>query len=249
MAVVFVTFLMILGLIGGDARLKPVPENEFFVPMEYDNRIRTTAVLKPHTEILKERITKQEFDYSCGSAALATLLRFYLGESLTERQVIHGLLRYGDSEQIAERRAFSLLDMKKFVKVLGYKGVGYKAEIVDLEELEQPCVLPIKLFGYRHFTVFKGIYKGHVFLADPFKGHTSYTIDEFKSFWYQNVIFVVYPEGARESTALSLKDDDLRFIDEDALYRMMFPPEMPTGLPDWKLVDKPGVVQTYKHRW
>lgn len=249
MAVIFLSFLLILGLVGGEDRLKPFPENEFVIPMEYDERIRTTAILKPHSEILKERIIKQEFDYSCGSAALATLLRFYLGEHLTERQVIHGLLRYGNSEQIAERRAFSLLDMKKFVKVLGYKGVGYKAEISDLEELEQPCVLPIILYGYRHFTVFKGIYKGHVFLADPFKGHTSYTIDEFKKFWYQNVIFVVYPEGAKELSALRLKEVDLRFIDEDTALRLMFPTPLPIETPDWKIIDMPGVKQTYKHRW
>lgn len=253
MIVVFLSFLLILGLIGGDDRLKPFPENEFVIPMEFDERIRTTAVLKPHTAILKERIIKQEFDYSCGSAALATLLRHYLGEQLTERQIIHGLLRYGNSEQIAERRAFSLLDMKKFVKVLGYKGIGYKAEVEDLKELEQPCVLPIKLFGFRHFTVFKGIYKGHVFLADPFKGHTSYTLPEFEKFWYQNVIFVVYPEGAKELTALRLKEADLRFIDDDTALQMMFPPALPpaepVGMTDWKTYDIPGVEQTFKHRW
>jgi uncharacterized protein len=248
MAVIFITFLMILGLIGGDDRIKPTQEGEFRIHMDAQKWISTPVVYKPHTEILKERIIKQEFDYSCGSAALATLLRYYLGEQLTERQIIHGLLRYGNSEQIAERRAFSLLDMKKFVTVLGYKGVGYKAEIIDLEELESPCVLPIKLFGYRHFTVFKGIYKGHVFLADPFKGHSSYTIPEFKKLWYQNVIFVVYPEGAKELSALKLKTTDLRFIDDDEALRLIYPIEIPI-LPDWKIVDKPGTEQTFKHRW
>jgi uncharacterized protein len=249
MAVIFLSFLLILGLIGGDDRIKPTQMGEFQMHMDYPRWVSTPVVFKPHTEILNERIIKQEFDYSCGSAALATLLRYYLGEALTERQVIHGLLRYGDSEQIAERRAFSLLDMKKFVKVLGYKGIGYKAEIEDLKELEGPCVLPIKLFGFRHFTVFKGIYKGHVFLADPFKGHNSYTLPEFKKFWYQNVIFVVYPEGAKELSALQLQEADLRFIDEDTTFQLMFPPEVSTGLPDWKIVDIPGTQQTFKHRW
>lgn len=248
--VILVSFSMILGLIGGEDRIKEFQEGEIRLALGIEKWNTTPIIIKPHSAILKERIIKQEFDYSCGSAALATLLQYYLGENLTERQVIHGLLRYGDSEQIAERRAFSLLDMKKFVKVLGYKGVGYKAEIIDLEELESPCILPIKLFGYRHFTIFKGIYKGHVFLADPYKGHTSYTITDFKDIWYQNVIFVVYPpEGLTELTALKLNNADLRFIDEDTAYQLLFPVELPVTPPDHKIYDVPGSVQTFKHRW
>ena len=70
-----------------------------------------------------------------------------------------------------------------------------------------------------------------------------------KKFWYQNVIFVVYPEGARELTGLRLKEIDLRFIDEDQALQLLFPPELPIGLPDWKAVDIPGKEQTFNHRW
>jgi len=138
--------------------------------------------------------------------------------------------------------------MKKFVKVLGYKGVGYKAEISDLEELGTPCILPIKLMNYRHFTVFKGIYKGHIFLADPFKGHTSYTISEFLEMWYQNVIFVVYPEGAKEYDSLKLKEEDLRFIDEDTTYDILFKnqPNIEVS-PELKIDNRPGVIQYYNN--
>jgi uncharacterized protein len=138
-------------------------------------RVKVRETVTPLEDLNKHNVTKQTYDYSCGSAALATLLNFHLGEKFDERQVIQGLLRYGDSEKIAQRRAFSLLDMKRFVAVLGYKGVGYKAAYDDLSTLEQPCILPIKLFGYRHFAVFRGIYKDHVFLADPWRGNISFT--------------------------------------------------------------------------
>lgn len=246
---IFFTFLIVVGLIGGIDRAKELPEGEMRISPELNEQVVIRPVITPLSAILEDRIVRQEFDYSCGSAALSTLLNFYLGEKLTERQVIHGLLRYGDSEQIAERRAFSLLDMKKFVSVLGYKGVGYKAEIVDLEELGKPCILPIKLFGYRHFTVFKGMYEGHVFLADPWKGHTSYTVEEFKNLWYENVIFVVYPEGAREDTALQLKESDLRFIDEDTTYRILFYDSQPVwSMPERanRIDDFPGKNQYFK---
>ncbi len=243
---IFLIFLLIIGLIGGEDMAKEAPPGELRINAEIGNLTVIRPVVKPLADILDDRIIRQEFDYSCGSAALSTLLNFYLGEKLSERQVIHGLLRYGDSEQIAERRAFSLLDMKKFVTVLGYKGVGYKAEISDLEELDKPCILPIKVFGYRHFTVFKGIYKGHVFLADPWKGHSSYTLSEFKDLWYENVLFVVYPEGGKEIDALRLKESDLRFIDEDTTYYYLFKQPPLQNVPERRIDDIPGTLQYYK---
>jgi hypothetical protein len=74
-------------------------------------------------------VTRQAYDYSCGSAALTTLMNHYLGESLTEMHVINGLLRYGDIQRISETRAFSLLDMKSLVEALGYEAHGYKTDI------------------------------------------------------------------------------------------------------------------------
>ena len=41
-------------------------------------------------------VIRQAYDYSCGSAALTTLLDYYLGRNLEERQVMEGLLRYGE---------------------------------------------------------------------------------------------------------------------------------------------------------
>jgi len=246
--IIFFIFINFIGYKGGEDNIKEMPPGQVVLAIGANEKLTSRVDIKPLTEILDERIVHQNFDYSCGSAALSTLLNFYLGEKLTEKQVIHGLLRYGDSEQIAERRAFSLLDMKKFVKVLGYKGIGYKAEISDLEELGKPCILPIKLMNYRHFTVFKGIYKGHIFLADPFKGHTSYTVPEFLDMWYQNVIFVVYPEGAKEFNTLKLKEEDLRFIDEDTTYDILFKDQPKVeAMPELKIDNRPGVIQYYNN--
>lgn len=247
--IVFLVFINFIGYKGGDDTIKEIPEGQSVLAVGSDEKIYSRVHLRPHSAILDERIIHQNFDFSCGSAALSTLLNFYLGEKLTEKQVIHGLLRYGDSEQIAERRAFSLLDMKKFVKVLGYKGVGYKAEIIDLQELGTPCIVPIKLMGYRHFTVFKGIYQGHIFLADPFKGHTSYTLSEFEDMWFENVIFVVYPEGAKTYKGLALKEEDLRFVDEDSTYDILYKDIYEAKpLPQLKIDDRKGVIQYYNNR-
>ena len=67
-----------------------------------------TAVNVEPLVVQKNRnVVRQQYDYSCGSAALTTLLDFYLGRNFQERQVMEGLLRFGETERIVERRGFS----------------------------------------------------------------------------------------------------------------------------------------------
>jgi predicted double-glycine peptidase len=213
---VFLGFFVILALLNPFYPLQNVP------PKEVRLAAGTQAVpltlrqdLKSRAEFTDAHIVKQQFDYSCGSAALATLLNYYLGEKLTEKQIIGGLVEYGDKKQIERLRAFSLLDMKRFVEKLGYHGTGYKADIADLKTLGKPCIVPMEIFGYQHFCVFRGIVQDHVFLADPYMGNISFPMEQFRKMWQHNVAFVV-TDGESVNSALMLKEEDLRFINLDA---------------------------------
>jgi len=227
---ILAAFAIILSLIAGFQPLKTQPKDEVSFTVETNPSIRIREGIESKEELSSRRIVKQNYDYSCGSAALATLLNFHLGEELTERQVINGLLQYGNSEKIAQRRAFSLLDMKRFVGALGYKGVGFKASIEDLRELEEPCILPIKIYDYRHFTVFKGYFDGHIFLSDPWRGNISFREDEFFEKWYNNVIFMINPGNVDLPTAMTLKEEDLQYIDEEMANFILFERGVPADL-------------------
>ncbi len=89
---------------------------------------REPVQIKPALEDQFRGIVRQAYDYSCGSAALTTLLNGYVGTQLNEQQTMSGLLRYGEYERIIERRSFSLLDMKRFVAALGMESGGYRGE-------------------------------------------------------------------------------------------------------------------------
>lgn len=244
---VFIAFVLIVELVAGFFPKKTVPEGELNVMADDAAKVEVHPVVRPLSATQYGRLVKQTYDYSCGSAALATILNYQLGEDFTEKQVIQGLLQYGDAEKIAQRRAFSLLDMKRFVEVLGYRGVGYKAQIEDLEDLDRPGIVPIVIFGYRHFAVFKGVYGGHVFLADPWRGNISFPVAEFEKKWYKNVVFIVYPEGAPERKALKLTEEDLRYIDEDQARRMIFDPTAGASQPVNRTIDdRPGAYQIYR---
>jgi len=231
---------------------QPPPEIQVSVPGPGPGFMR--AHVQPLAELHKDHLIKQAYDYSCGSAALAILLNYYLGENFKEQQVIRGLLNYGDVAQIKKRQAFSLLDMKKFVTALGYRSEGYRVDIQDLLEMNSPGIVPIKIFNYRHFVVFRGVYNGHVFLADPWRGDISFTLADFEEAWYEKVIFVISrPANRRAFNRLALRDEDLVYIDEDRARAAIFGNladmrEAAVQREFWQIVDIPGEYERYKHK-
>lgn len=212
---------ILIAFVSGFVPQADIPEKEMNLASQTCPLLRFREEITPREAYIFKNITAQEHDYSCGSAALATLLNYGLGENLSEKQVIRGMLKHGNKEQITKLRAFSLLDMKTLCKVLGYDGAaGYRAEIEDVKNSDYwPCIVPIKLFQYRHFVVLKGVHDGHVFLADPFRGNISYSIRQFEAAWYENVIFLVPPkEEKSQPNLLRLTKDDLVYISAETTW-------------------------------
>src|SRR5680860_345384 len=180
-------------------------------------KLRTGFRIEPLVEQKFRNIVRQAYDYSCGSAALTTVLNFYLGRTLSERQVMEGLLHYGESERIVSRRAFSMLDMKRLVTALGYPSGGFRATIDDLIDLDHPAIVPIHHAGFKHFVVLRTIRDGRVYMADPAVGNLSFTLAQFEEIWDDNVLFIVFPGGDKPLDNLELKEEDLRFVDDQTM--------------------------------
>lgn len=172
--------------------------------------------LEPFSELKYKHIVRQAYDYSCGSAALVTILNFHLGLNVTEQQAMEGMLDKGEKEKIIERRGFSLLDMKRYVASLGVSGAGYRAEVKDLLALTEPAIVPIDYAGAKHFVVLRGIRDGVVFIADPSAGNIAFSVEEFARLWDKNTLFIVSPPaGARAPAQLALTDRELGVADMD----------------------------------
>lgn len=184
---------------------------------------QTPVQTKPAIEQQFRGIVKQAYDYSCGSAALTTVLNGYIGEKLTERQTMDGLMRYGEYDRIVERRSFSLLDMKRFVTALGYSSGGYKGKFSDLIALDKPAIVPIAYAGFKHFVVFKTYKDGRVFVADPALGNLSFSADHFQEIWDNNTLFIVEPPAGRELPGLlALQESDMRIVEDSVIDRFAF---------------------------
>lgn len=220
MLLVFAGSILTFALVQEATVVEPYETGSVVIEQKVDAspvKLSTGFRIEPLVEQNFRNIVRQAYDYSCGSAALTTVLNFYLGRTLSERQVMEGLLHYGESDRIVSRRAFSMLDMKRLVTALGYPSGGFRATIDDLKDLDHPAIVPIQHAGFKHFVVLRAIRDGRVYLADPAVGNLSFTLAQFEEKWRDNVLFIVFPGSDKPLDNLELKEEDLRFVDDQTM--------------------------------
>ena len=121
------------------------------------------------------RIVKQDLDYSCSAASLATLLNEFYGQSVTEE----ALLKAMDKGDL--RASFE--DMQKALPQFGFKAQGFAASYEQLMQLKAPVVVYLKHRKDDHFSVLRGINESTVWLADPSLGNRTYSKEQFLEMW------------------------------------------------------------------
>lgn len=148
----------------------------------------------PVTSIKQARLVGtllQQYDFSCGSAAIATLLTHHYGTPMDEKTVFTRMYAEGDQAKI-QREGFSLLDMKRFLANFGFEADGFKQPLHKLLEARVPAIVLINQNGYQHFVVVKGLQDGRVLVGDPSQGTRAMPIDIFESQWQNKLLFVIH---------------------------------------------------------
>src|SRR4051794_39712255 len=152
------------------------------------------APVRSLLEIRQAGVIVQQWDVSCGAAALATLLTYHLGDPVSEKAVAQAMLGKTDPLRVKVRRGFSLLDLKRYAEARGFQADGYTGmSLDDLEELG-PAIVAVVLDRYPHFVVFRGRSGDRVLLADPAFGNRSVEVEVFEKAW-QKIAFVVERKG------------------------------------------------------
>lgn len=142
----------------------------------------------------------QKTDFSCGAAALATILNYAYGQKLTEDDVIQGLLQVSDPA-IVKEKGFSLLDLKNYVQARGMRGRGYNMAPEMLERVKVPTIVLLDIRGYKHFVVLKKTTEDKVYLADPALGNRVLSRQDFEKGW-NRVVFAIIGQGFERDTVL-----------------------------------------------
>jgi predicted double-glycine peptidase len=175
---------------------------------------RVTMPLKSFKDLRDQGLVRQRLDYSCGPAALATLLTYVWDDPVSEVEIIHQtLLHLGqDQEAVRRKEGFSLLDLQRVAQTRGYRAEGFRIAPQYLDKLDGPVIVFIQPRGFKHFAVLKGVRGGRVLLADPSLGNVRRALYDFLPMWLgddgKGIVFVVEPNDPTRQpvTIASLRD-------------------------------------------
>ncbi len=156
----------------------------------YQKNFTIKKPVKSWIEIKNENLVRQKYDYSCGSAALATILKYFYDLNITEKDILNKILELKSlndkKKKNYENKDFmlSFYDLARYIKLQNFKAVGLALDLESLSKLQVPVILYVKIRKNTHFTVFKGIDKNYVYLADPNFGNIKLKISKFKKIFY-----------------------------------------------------------------
>ena len=164
-------------------------------------------------EAKRQNVVMQQRDYSCGAAALATLLRYYWDDrAVSEKQILVELDKMLTREEALDRikNGLSLTDLRRAAVKLGYRASMGRVEFAKLSKSLVPLVVGIKVDGYRHFVVYRGTDGQYVYVADPMRGNIRLPIADFVRNWQENAVLAVAKpgEGVRDVSPLTVRDEE-----------------------------------------
>ena len=147
-------------------------------------------------------LIRQNTDFSCGAASLATLLKYAYQMDVGEEDVLRGLMAFSNPE-VARTQGFSMLNFKNYLASLGLRGRGYEASPDMLDKIKVPTIVLLNIKGYRHFVVLRRSTAEHMYLGDPALGNRVMPRDEFFKAWQDSgIIFAVLGNGYNRDNIL-----------------------------------------------
>jgi len=187
-----------------------------------------------------QTVKRQAFDYSCGSAAVATLLSYVYGIPASEKEIFETMFEHGDQEKI-RKEGFSLLDMSRYLNNRGLKAKGYKLDFATIEKHKVPFIALINHDGYNHFVVVKSLKGPQVLVGDPSKGNVVYSRRDFARAW--NGISLVVTNQANKAREAFADAREWRYARATALASAgneFANDSVPQSFPNWQIAPAGG---------
>jgi predicted double-glycine peptidase len=175
---------MLLSLALGGCAVQPMRLPADTMPIRAGG-IRGQKTIHSWKELRDRNVILQGYDYSCGAGALATLMRYYFGDNVSEEGILLSILSPMTQEEVEDREqnGLSLLDLKLCAERMGYQATGVKLSYASLPKLKGPVLVHLEREDYRHFAILKGVRGDRIFLADPSRGNLRISVDRFAKEW------------------------------------------------------------------
>jgi predicted double-glycine peptidase len=168
-------------------------------------------------ELQQRNVVMQKREYSCGAASMATLLRYYWGDAVTEEEVLTTLTKLLTPEELKDRikNGLAFSDLRRTAVKMGYEATIGTLPFDKLVASRAPLVIPLRLKKFDHFVVFRGVVDGRVYLADPVRGNVRPTISEFREQWQKEAVLVIAKPDVEppKTSPLSIRPEEVHFSD------------------------------------
>jgi len=157
----------------------------------YNKDFVAKKTIKSWIEFKNENIVRQKYDYSCGSASLSTILKYYYNYNIEEKDILDYIFeaRGLDSKDKVKYKKgdlpLSFFDLSWYSQKKDFKTIGLALDLSSLSYLKAPVILFVKIRNNEHFTVYKSMDLNYVYLADPSFGNIKVSISKFKEMFYQ----------------------------------------------------------------
>jgi uncharacterized protein len=167
-----------------------------------------TLQVRSWKDIPFRSVVRQKYDFSCGSAALATLLKYHYNVQVDETIVFANMWKTGDQVKI-RKVGFSMLDMKRVLHAHNMEADGFRVSLDKVEQAKTPAIALITIGRYRHFVVIKGVRDGKVLVGDPAQGLKIYKRSDFEKMW-NGIAFVVHDRKEKGPPPAFNRDSEWR---------------------------------------
>jgi predicted double-glycine peptidase len=189
--------LALAGLLLGPGLARATNELPIFTGGSHDTLYRLPV--KSLVDLRYGSVVRQGYDLSCGAAALATILKYYYGEDVTEKELIDAMVLFGDKDSIM-REGFSMLELKRYSVSRGYVSDGYRVDdAANLRHLKVPVIARVNVRGYEHFVVIRSVSDGEVQIADPAFGNRKRPLEAFAGEWNKIILVVLSKDRTGDS--------------------------------------------------
>ncbi len=179
--------------------------------IRFGGMVPGAGVIRKEVTSTRERrylnLVRQETDFSCGAASVATILKYAYGKDTSEIEVLEQMFQVSDKETVL-RRGFSLLDIKRYVQSIGMQAIGLRLEPEKLDQIKIPTIVLLDIKGYLHFVVLKKAKGNKVYLADPALGNKIMATEDFVASW-NGVVLAVVADGYQQDSILAQPSEAL----------------------------------------
>ncbi len=133
----------------------------------------------------EQAFVRQQDRSDCGVACLLSVVKFFGGEARLERlRELSGTSKQGTT----------LLGLYQSANEIGVDAEAYEADLENLLEQTDPCILHIVKDGhFQHYVIYYGSENGQLIISDPAEGVMLLTPKELEEVWQSKALLLIKP--------------------------------------------------------